>query len=77
MIRITRCRFALFPEHPMDKRCANCALPVECAAPSPECWCKSIPAWQPIRETSSGCLCKMCLSLKFWSPAQRRTVWGL
>ena len=61
----------------MEKRWANCSFPVECAAPSPECWCKNSPAWQPARETASGCLCKMSLSPKFWSPEQRRTVWGL
>jgi hypothetical protein len=62
----------------MEKRCGNCALPVECAAPSPACWCKSIPAWQPIRETAPDCLCKTCLSLlKFWSPEQLHTIWRL
>lgn len=51
---------ACYP-HPMETRCVNCSLPVECAAPSPECWCKSIPAWRPIREASPDCLCKICL----------------
>jgi cysteine-rich CWC protein len=66
----------------MEKHCANCTVPFECAAPSPECWCLQVPAWQPVRAMATqqyaGCLCKTCLSLlKFWSPEQLHTIWRL
>jgi len=68
----------LRPAYPMEKHCSHCSLPFECAASSPECWCRSIPAWQPAREASSDCLCKLCLSLiKFWSPEELHTIWRL
>jgi len=63
----------------MEKYCANYFLPFECAAPSRECWCLQVPAWQPVQtkatEQSAGFLCKTCLSLlKLWSPEQLHTI---
>lgn len=46
----------------MVKPCAKCSLPFECAALSPECWCKRVTAWEPVRastmEQYGGCLCQ-------------------
>src|SRR5215831_3089092 len=65
----------------LDKRCAKCGRPFERLAPSPECWCKTIKLLQPIRDQPmtqyAGCVCKTCLSLKFFPPNQLRSVWGI
>jgi len=65
----------------MEKHCAKCSLPFECLAPSSECWCKTIKPFQPVRQQAmtqyADCLCKTCLSLKFFPPDQLQRAWGI
>ena len=57
----------------MQKHCAKCSVPFECAAPEPGCWCESVPTKQGVRATLreeySGCLCKTCLLLASYHPS--------
>ena len=50
----------------MEKVCAKCGLQFDCGADTPDCWCRTVAAWQPVRESVleqyADCLCKTCLS---------------
>src|SRR5437867_3949997 len=63
----------------VQKSCAKCALPFECSGPSPECWCRTVTAWQPVRASATeqygDCLCQTCLSLAFYPPSVLESVW--
>jgi len=70
----------------VQKLCAKCGLPFECAAPersedAPDCWCISEAAWQGnravVQEQYTDCLCKTCLSLAFFSQSPLKSVWGI
>jgi cysteine-rich CWC protein len=65
----------------VQKVCAKCGLPFECASPASDCWCMTVLAWESVRasalEKYKDCLCKTCLSLAFYHPSTLKNVWGL
>ena len=65
----------------MQKLCAKCGLPFECAAPAPDCWCQTVAAWDGVRhmvrEAYPDCLCKTCFSLSYFHPSVLRSAWRL
>ena len=65
----------------MEKACAKCGLRFRCGADTPDCWCKGVAAWQPLRERAmeqyADCLCQTCLSLAFFAPSVQQSVWGI
>ena len=60
----------------MQRFCARCSLPFECAA-SETCWCQSEAAWQGVRTEHEDCLCKTCLWLAFYHPNTLKSAWGI
>lgn len=38
----------------MEKVCAKCGLRFQCGADTPECWCKSVAAYQSVRTWAAG-----------------------
>jgi len=76
-----RCTQAGQTRETMEKRCAKCSLPFECAAPAPDCWCQTVPAWEGVRQMVRNeypdCLCMTCFSLSYFHSSVLRSAWQL